>query len=95
VLFRSRAFIVCGPPGAVRGGHAHRRTRQILMLVQGRVDVEVVLSSERAVVPLERSGAALLIEDGIWSRQYYGEQGASIVVFSDTLYDPSDYVDQP
>lgn len=89
-----RAFAVCAPAGSVRGGHAHRHCRQILMRVSGEVDVDVDDGHRATTVRLDDSCPAVLVEPGVWSRQTYLSSGSSIVVFCDRDYDPKDYVQQ-
>lgn len=87
-----RAFVVSAPTGAVRGGHAHVRARQILMRVSGIIDVHARLEGAAVTVRLDAETAALLIEPGVWSSQTYVANNSAIVVFSDMEYDPRDYV---
>lgn len=90
-----RAFVVTAPEGTERGGHGHRRGRQILMRVRGEIHVELVSGGQRARVVLDAATPALLVEAGIWSRQAYAGPDAALVVFCDTAYDPTDYFDAP
>ena len=87
-----RAFVVLGRPGAVRGGHGHRRGRQILMLVSGRIDVELRWRGSLERLQLDPLNRALLIEPPVWSRQIYRDDHSSMVVFCDNAYDPDDYI---
>lgn len=91
----ARAFVVAAPDGAVRGGHGHRRTRQLILRVSGVVRVEVRRAGRAAEVTLDESTPAVLIEPGVWSRQTYLGDRPSVVVFCDTAYDPEDYVTEP
>jgi hypothetical protein len=87
-----RAFIICGTLGAVRGGHAHRRGRQILMLVSGLIDIELRWKGGFERLQLDPLNRALLIEPPVWSQQIYRGDHSSMVVFCDTAYEPSDYI---
>lgn len=91
----ARAFVVTAPDGAVRGGHGHLRTRQLIVRVSGRVRIEVRRAGRVAEAHLDERRTAVLIEPGVWSRQTYLGEGASVVVFCDTEYDPDDYVAEP
>lgn len=90
-----RAFAVTAPAGAIRGGHAHREGRQVLMRVSGTVDVRVRWGGADEVIRLDGARTAVLIEAGVWSEQTYVTEGAALVVFADTVFDPDDYVDGP
>ena len=86
-----RAFAVTAPDGAVRGGHAHRRGRQILMRVAGAIDVELRLDGAREHLRLTAETPALFIDRGVWSRLTYRGDDASLVALCDTPYEPADY----
>jgi dTDP-4-dehydrorhamnose 3,5-epimerase-like enzyme len=87
----ARAFVVSGPAGAIRGGHGHRKGRQILMLVSGLIDVELRASGLAERLRLDASCRAILIEPEVWARQIYRSDNAAMVVFCDAAYDPDDY----
>lgn len=88
-----RAFVVTAPADAVRGGHAHRECRQVVMRVDGVVDVQVRHGETADLIRLDGVTTAVLIEAGVWSQQTYVTENAAIVVFAASPYDPDDYVD--
>lgn len=90
-----RAFVVTAPAGAVRGGHGHRRGRQILMCLSGAIDVELRYRGLSRTLPLRDGSSALLIEPTVWSLQTYRGENSAMLVFCDTPYDPSDYFEVP
>ena len=87
----ARTFVVSAPQGAVRGGHAHRRVRQVLFRAAGRIDVAVSHRGEHARITLEEDRPALLIEPGVWAQQTYLDDGATLIVFADGPYEASEY----
>lgn len=90
-----RAFVVTAPDGTSRGGHGHRIGRQLLLRAGGRIEVELRHGGESALVTLDDTCPALLVEPGVWSRQTYRGDAATLVVFCDTEYDRADYFDDP
>ena len=90
----ARAFVVRAPQGAVRGGHAHRRVRQVLFCASwddrsrraasGRVDARLTLDEDRP---------AVLLEAGVWAQQTYIGADSTLIVFADGPYDPAEYAD--
>lgn len=89
-----RTFLIHGvPEGGVRGRHAHRTTRQLMICLSGCVMVELRLAGETAQVLLDRPNKALLVEPGVWSGQTY-RNDARLLVFASEPYDPKDYVDE-
>ena len=92
VAFRvARSFVVNAPRGAVRGGHAHRSVRQVLFRASGTIEVEVRHDGARALVTLDESNPALLVEPGVWAQQTYLDDHAALVVFADGAYDSTEY----
>lgn len=87
-----RAFVVEAPEGAVRGGHAHLAGSQLLICINGHIDIEVSLQSASQTFSLGEGGDALLIRSPAWARQTYRTDSARLLVFCDTPYDPTDYL---
>lgn len=88
-----RAFVVEAPDGAVRGGHGHRRGRQLLLRVSGEIDVELRHGGEVEHMRLDQSNRALMIEAPVWSQQTYSGESPVMVVFSDVAFDPDNYLE--
>jgi len=89
----ARTFVVSAPRGAVRGGHGHRRVRQVLFRASGTIDVDFRHRGEHASVTLDEDRPAVLIEAGVWAQQTYLDDHSTLIVFADGPYDPSEYVD--
>lgn len=88
-----RLFVVQQvPPGSVRGQHAHKRARQLLVCVAGRVEVELRDAGAAESVTLDRADTGLLIEAGVWAAQTYVEPGTVLLVLSSEPYDSESYV---
>jgi dTDP-4-dehydrorhamnose 3,5-epimerase-like enzyme len=88
-----RLFTVAGAPaGTVRGGHAHRRGHQLLVCLQGRVDLRLRRADEEARVALAANGPAMLVGAGIWCEQTYVDEGSVLLVLASEPYDPQSYV---
>jgi dTDP-4-dehydrorhamnose 3,5-epimerase-like enzyme len=88
----ARAFVVSAPRDAVRGGHAHRRVRQVLFRASGTIDVDVSHRGERARFTLGEDHPAMLIEAGVWAQQTYVDDDSTLIVFADGPYEPGEYV---
>jgi dTDP-4-dehydrorhamnose 3,5-epimerase-like enzyme len=89
----ARTFVVSAPRGAVRGGHAHRRVRQVLFRASGTIEVDVNHRGERARITLDEGHPAILIEPGVWAQQTYLDDHSTLIVFADGPYEASEYVD--
>lgn len=88
-----RLFTVSGvPAGTARGGHAHRRGQQLLVCLQGRVDLRLRLADEEARATLAAEGPAMLVGAGVWCEQSYVDEGSVLLVLASEPYDPQSYV---
>jgi dTDP-4-dehydrorhamnose 3,5-epimerase-like enzyme len=91
-----RIFVVHDvPAGTTRGGHAHRSSRMLLVRLAGRIDVELRAGGDRAMVVLDRSDTALLLEPGVWAAHTYVTADATILVLADEPFDPAGYSTEP
>lgn len=88
-----RLFTVAGVPvGAVRGGHGHRAGQQLLVCLQGRIDVLMRCENDEANTVLVRGGPGLLFGPGVWCRQSYSEEGTVLLALASEHYDLASYV---
>lgn len=87
-----RAFLVTAPPGTTRGGHGHRRGRQLLMHVSGEIEIEVQYANRSERLELNGTNRAIMIEAPVWSRQVYSGDNPAMIVFCDTPYDTENYL---
>ena len=90
----ARAFVVRAPRGAVRGGHGHRRVRQVLFCASGAIEVEVRHEGAHARLTLDERHPAALLEAGIWAQQTYVGVDSTLIVFADGPYDSAEYDDR-
>jgi UDP-2-acetamido-3-amino-2,3-dideoxy-glucuronate N-acetyltransferase len=90
-----RSFIVGDvPDGLIRGGHAHEKCEQILICLQGRLEVEVLFRRQRAEITLNDRATSLYIGARVWTRQTYFEN-AKLLVLASLPYDRASYIDDP
>lgn len=88
-----RAFIVTNvPAGTVRGGHAHRSETQMLVCLQGRIDILMRHGDEEVTVVMKPTSPGLVLGPGVWSEQKYIAEGSVLLAFSNDPYDPKSYV---
>ena len=76
----------------VRGGHAHRISWQMLIVVKGTCVVTLDDGKNRQDTILKSSKIALTIPPGLWSSQVYKTKDTLIMVASDMVFDESDYI---
>lgn len=80
------------PAGAMRGGHAHKRLKQLLIALSGSFTVTLDDGHEKRKIQLNRPYQGLLIETGIWRTIDDFSSGAVCLVLASELYDESDYI---
>ena len=80
------------PAGAMRGGHAHKRLKQLLIALSGSFSVTLDDGHEKRKILLNRPYPGLLIETGIWRTIDDFSSGAVCLVLASELYDERDYI---
>ena len=76
----------------LRGNHAHYKTQQVLICLSGKVEVICKDESKTVRYLLESPQQALYIPEMIWDEQIYRTESSVLLVLSNTLYNPSDYI---
>lgn len=91
-----RVFFVSDvPAGTVRGGHAHRRSDQLLICLAGRIEIALDAGTGPEVVVCRPGGAGVLVPRGVWAQQTYVEKGSILLVLCSHAFDPEDYIGEP
>lgn len=89
-----RVFTVADvPAGTVRGGHGHRAGQQLLVGLQGRIEILLRHGPREATTVLLPAGPGLLLQAGVWCRQTYAQAHSVLLVFASEPYDPASYVE--
>ena len=88
-----RMFYVSSVPNHLdRGGHAHRKTIQVLIAISGSLKIELNDGFEKKIYVLDEIDKALVIPPLIWDRLFDFSDDAVLVCLCSTSYDRSDYV---
>lgn len=80
------------PQGGCRGGHAHKRLRQVLVAVHGSFTVNLDNGKEKKKYLLNNPAEGLLVDTEIWRTLDDFSSGAVCMVLASELYDPEDYL---
>jgi len=75
-----------------RGKHAHYKTKQVLICVNGKVEVLVHDGIKKQKYLLESPQQALYIPEMIWDEQVYLTEDTVLLVLSNMKYSPKDYI---
>jgi dTDP-4-dehydrorhamnose 3,5-epimerase-like enzyme len=79
------------PGGAHRGGHAHRRLRQLLVALSGSFDVTLDDGRRKQTFTLNRSYFGLYIPTLCWREIENFSSGSVCLVLASEHYDEADY----
>ncbi len=80
------------PGGTMRGGHAHRKLRQLIIAASGSFDVSLEDGHSRKKFTLNRSYQGLYIPTMTWREIDNFSSGAVCLVLASEHYDESDYI---
>jgi hypothetical protein len=80
------------PGGTMRGGHAHRKLRQLIIAASGSFDVSLEDGHSRTKFTLNRSYQGLYIPTMTWREIDNFSSGAVCLVLASEHYDESDYI---
>lgn len=80
------------PGGEERGGHAHKKLKQLLVAASGSFDVLVDDGKSRKIMHLNRPYNGLLIIPGIWRELMNFSSGAICLVLASHKYNEVDYL---
>lgn len=80
------------PGGGSRGGHAHKKLRQMIIALSGSFHVTLDNGKERETVLLNHPYQGLVIETGTWRTLDDFSSGAVCMVLASELYDEADYI---
>lgn len=85
-------FIYDSEREIVRGQHANRYSQFVLINVSGTSKVRVDNGKERRIINLNRPHTGLYISNMVWKDMYDFSEDSILLVLSDTLYDPKEYI---
>lgn len=77
---------------AVRGGHTHHKTRQVLFVISGSCTVDLDNGKEKSSVKLNKFNQGLLLEPYVWHVMKDFEENTVLLVLADNEYDEKDYI---
>lgn len=76
-----------------RGKHSHHKTKQILICLNGEIDVIVDDGFKRKVITINDKFTGIFIPEMIWDEQIYKTEDSLLMVLCDTHYDIDDYIE--
>jgi hypothetical protein len=79
----------------LRGGHRHKKNRQVLVAVAGSCEIFVNNGREKSVFALDSPAKGLLLEMEDWHTMDKFSSGCVLLVLASEPYDVDDYIDEP
>lgn len=86
-----RVFCINAAESIFRGNHAHKECQQLLVSLNGRIEVVCTDSINEETYILDTPSKGLLIPKMIWAKQSY-EKDSVLMVLCDKSYDEDDYI---
>ena len=80
------------PSGATRGGHAHKKTEQVMIAISGSFEVIIDDGQSRKSFFLNRPQYGLYIPPALWREMENFSSNSAALVLASTLYDEGDYI---
>lgn len=80
------------PGGAARGGHAHKKLKQLVVAASGSFNILLDDGFQKKTVFLNRPNVGLFISPGVWRELQDFSSGAICLVLASLEYDEGDYI---
>lgn len=80
------------PENTIRGFHSHNDLEQILICLNGSVQISVSTPYEKQFITLDDPAVGLYIGPMIWREMYNFSPGSVLLVLASKLYDQKDYI---
>lgn len=88
-----RVFYVFGSKdNLARGCHANRKTKFVLVAVNGHCKVRIKTKSQDFDVDLDSPQKALYLEQGVWKEMYDFSDDCVLLVLCSEKYDKGEYI---
>jgi dTDP-4-dehydrorhamnose 3,5-epimerase-like enzyme len=91
-LIRRVYYLFDVPIGAVRGEHGHKTLEQLMICMNGRVEVTLNNGSGQFRFELSRPDQALHVPPGMWRSLRFVDPGTVVCVLASQPYDRQDYI---
>lgn len=88
-----RIYYITDVPSEIwRGGHAHKKLKQLIFCPYGRVRVELTNTKAKKVVILDRPDIGILIEKPVWRDLFWEVENSVLCVAASDYYLVEDYI---
>lgn len=80
------------PGGQMRGGHAFKEQKELIVALSGSFDVVVDDGKQKQIFSLNRSYYGLYIPEGLWRHMENFSTNSLALVLSSTIFKKEDYI---
>ena len=85
-------YIYKVPEGIERGGHAHKKLKQLLFCPYGKIRIGLDDGKTKESVLLDSPSIGLIVEGLVWRTMNWEMEQSVLVVAASEYYDESDYI---
>lgn len=87
-----RVFYIYGVTNKVRGGHAHKKTMQALICINGSCVIESTDGKKSETIKLDKPTECLILQPQDWRTMHSFTTDAILMVLASENYDKMDYI---
>jgi dTDP-4-dehydrorhamnose 3,5-epimerase-like enzyme len=88
-----RVYFIYGVSvGAIRGGHTHKETAQVLFCIQGDIVIALDDGKRKEKVLLNKPNIGVLLEPGVWHEMQDFKKNTILLILASKEHEPADYV---
>lgn len=80
------------PGGEIRGGHAFKEQKEVVIVLSGSLDVVIFDGEKKEKISLNRSYYGLLLQNGLWRHMENFSTNTVVMIVSSTTFDENDYI---
>lgn len=90
-----RVFYIFDTKGkdVIRGDHANRNSKFVLVMLSGSCKVKVFSGDKREVIELNSPDKGLFLNNMVWKEMYDFSDGSVMMVLASELFDANEYID--
>ena len=85
-------FLISGKKNSTRGHHAHKKSTQILLCINGKIEIKCIYKKQSKKFILRKTHIGLLIPPFVWSEIKFLDQNSQLLVVSNYQYIENEYI---
>ncbi len=77
---------------AVRGKHAHKKTKQVLFCIQGSITIILDNGHDKEAITLNKPNQGIYLDTMMWHEMVAFKKGTILLVVASEMFDEADYI---